>query len=109
MPPRAPTPEEITHLNGQSVLVKSTVDHRDPPTALRGTIEARADRDGKPAVKIVLEYPDMNNRAARQGIITLDAAGVARLRAGEHDGVFEYTIDRPLELGPDQAGPQAVS
>jgi hypothetical protein len=100
---------DLTHLNGQSVLVKSSVDHRDPPIALRGTIEARSSPAGKPEVKIVLEYPDMNNTAARRGVIDLDRAGIDRLMAGEHDGVYDYTIDRPLEPGPEPRGPQAVS
>jgi hypothetical protein len=100
---------DLTHLHGQSVLVKSTADHRDPPIALRGTLEARPDPRGQPEVKIVLEYPDMNNSAARQGVIPLDEAGVDRLLANEHDGVFEYTIERPLDPGPEPAGPQAVS
>jgi hypothetical protein len=99
----------LTHLHGQSVLVKSTADYSDPPTALRGTIDARADSRGEPAVKIILEYPDMNNRAARHGVIPLDNAGVTRLLAGEHDGVFEYTINRPLDPGPEPAEPQAAS
>lgn len=99
----------LTHLHGQSVLVKSTADHSDPPTALRGTIDAQANNRGEPEVKIILEYPDMNNRAARHGIIPLDNAGVTQLLAGEHDGVFEYTTNRSLDPGPEPAGPQAVS
>ena len=94
---------ELTHLNGQSVLVKSTADRHDPPTALRGTIEARANARGQPVVKIVLEYPDMFNSAAHRGVIALDAAGVDRLVASEHDGVYEYTVDGPLDPGPEPA------
>lgn len=100
---------DLTHLNGQSVLVKSTADHRDPPVALRGTIEARTDRAGTPVIRIVLEYPDMNNTASQRGVIALDGAGVERLMAGEHDGVYEYAIDQPLEPGPEPASPQAAS
>jgi hypothetical protein len=94
---------DLTHLDGQSVLVKSTADRNDPPVALRGTIEARTDRAGTPVVRIVLEYPDMNNTAAHHGVIALDGAGVDRLLAGEHDGVFDYTIDRPLDPDPEPA------
>lgn len=100
---------DLTRLHGQSVLVRSTRDRRDPPTALRGTIEACAGSTGEPAVRIVLEFPDMNNRAAHDGIITLDAAGIERLLATERDSVFDYTLDRPLDPGPEPAGPQAVS
>lgn len=100
---------ELTHLNGQSVLVESSVDRHDPPVALRGTIDARRDADGKPAVKIALEYPDMNNSASRQGFIPIEGPDTDRLLAGERDGVFYFTIDRPLEPGPEPRVPQAAS
>jgi hypothetical protein len=101
---------EITHLNGQNVLVKSTTERRDPPIALRGTIDARADAAGKPAVKIVLEFPDMCNRASHQGVIQLDEAAAERLLASERDGVFEYLTDRPLDPpGPEPRTPQVAS
>lgn len=99
---------DLDQLNGHSVLVKTTADHRDPPVAMRGTIEARTDRAGTPVVKIVLDYPDMNNVAAHQGVIALDGAGVERLRAGGHDGVYEYTIDQPLEPEPGSEGARAT-
>lgn len=104
MDQRRVTPEDLAHLNGQSVLVRSTADHRDPPVGRRGTIDARPGRDGTPEVKIVLEYPDMNNRAAHDEVIPLDAAGIARLCGGERGGVFEYTLDRPLDQGPEPGG-----
>lgn len=100
---------DLTHLNGQSVLVKSTVDRHDPPVALRGTLDARTDAAGKPVAKIVLEYPDMNNTAAQRGVIPLDEADIARLLAGERDGVFTFTIDRPLQPGPEPRVSQPVS
>lgn len=100
---------DLIRLHGQSVLVKSTTDRRDPPVALRGTIDARSDGIGQAPVRIVLEFPDMSNRAAHHGIIPLDAASVDRLLASEHDGVYEYTIDRPLDSGPEPWVPQAVS
>ena len=100
---------DLTHLNGQSVLVESSVDRHDPPIALRGTIDARREPAGKSAVKIVLEYPDMNNTAARRGIIPIEGPDVDRLLAGERDGVFYFTIDRPLEPGPEPRVPQAAS
>jgi hypothetical protein len=106
---RAMDQRDLSQLNGQSVLVKSTADHRDPPVALRGTIEARTDRAGTPVVKIVLDYPDMNNRASHAGVLSLDGAGMARLMAGRNDGTYEYTIDQPLEPGPEAAAPRADS
>lgn len=100
---------ELTQLNGQSVLVKSTADHRDPPAALRGTIEARPGARGRPEVKIVLEYPDMNNSAAHHGVIPVNERDAERLLAQGREGVCEYTIDRPLNPGPEPDAPQAAS
>jgi hypothetical protein len=102
-------PRDLTQLNGQSVLVKSTVDRRDPPTALRGTIDARPGRDGRADVKIVLEYPDMNNSAAHRGAIPVAEQEAERLLAQGRDGVCEYTIDSPLDPGPEPDTPQAAS
>ncbi len=98
---------DITELNGHSVLVKTTTDHRDPPVGLRGTIEARRDRAGTPVVKIVLDYPDMCNEPSRHGVISLDGEGIERLLAGEHAGIYEYTIDRPLDPTPDAPAAQS--
>jgi hypothetical protein len=100
---------DLTHLQGASVLVKSTFDHRNPPTALRGTIDARPGDHGPAQVKIILEYPDMFNSVAHQGIIELDPPAVERLIATERDGVYEFTVNDPLEPGPNPGGPQAVS
>lgn len=91
---------DLRFLNGQSVLVKSTADHGDPPVAMRGTIEARADPSGKPVARIVLEFPDMCNRPAHREVIPLDTLAVEHLLASEHDGGYEYTIDGPLDPGP---------
>jgi hypothetical protein len=100
---------DLTQLNGQSVLVRSTADHREPPTALRGTIDAKPGPQGRAEVKIVLEYPDMNNSAARRGVIPVGEQDAERLLAQGRDGVCEYTINRPLEPGPDPDTPQASS
>ncbi|MBA4138760.1 MAG: hypothetical protein C0518_15750 [Opitutus sp.] len=96
------------HLHGQSVLVRSTMDQRNPPTALRGTIDAQStDGAERPHLRIVLEYPDMFSVPAHQGVIELDDEAAARLLAGERDGVFEFTIDEPLEPKlPDLGEPQ---
>lgn len=96
---------DLTHLDGGSVLVKSTADHHDPPVALRGTLYARPDHAGQLGVQIVLEFPEMCNSAAHRGIISLDAAGIERLLASEHDGLYEYTIDLPLDPSPEPSGP----
>jgi hypothetical protein len=100
---------DLTQLNGQSILVKSTADRRDPPVALRGTLNAEPGARGEPEVKIVLEYPDMCNTAAHHGIIPVPAQDVERLLAQGRDGVYEYTIDRPIEPGPEPETPQMSS
>lgn len=103
------TSSDLTQLNGQSVLVKSTADRHDPPVALRGTIDAHAGPHGEAEVKIVLEYPDMNNAAARRGVIAVGEQDAERLLAQGRDGVCEYTIDGPIEPGSEPAFPQASS
>ena len=93
-------PSEITRLQGQSVLVKSATETGDPKIARRGTIETKAGANG-PEVTIVLEFPDMNNRAAHRGIIPLDAAAVERLVVTERNGVYEHTINGPFDPNPE--------
>lgn len=99
------------HIHGHSVLVRSRRDHRNPPTALRGTIDARpSEGDETPSgVRIVLEYPEMYTSPAHQGIIELDESAAERLASSEHDGVFEFEVDAPLEPRGDSPDPQAVS
>jgi hypothetical protein len=98
-------------MHGHSVLVRSTRDQHNPPTALRGTIDARppADVESASGVRIVLEYPDMFTAPAHQGIIDLDEAAADRLAASEHDGVYEFEVDTALVPYGEPPGPQAVS
>ena len=104
------TATDRLHMHGASVLVRSTQDRRDPPTALRGTIEARATDGAELArVKIVLEYPDMFTIPAHQGVLELDDAQAERLLASERDGVYEFTIDAPLEPKLPDVGETEVS
>jgi len=91
---------DLKFLNGQSVLVKSATDHRDPPIGMRGTIEVRPDGLGRPSARIVLEFPDMCNEAAHQRSIALDPTAIEHLLATEPAGAFEYTIAGPLDAGP---------
>ncbi len=107
---RRMTATDRLHMHGASVLVRSTQDHRNPPTALRGTIDACAtDGTELPRLRIVLEYPDMFTVPAHQGVIELDDAQAERLRANERDGVYEFTIDEPLEPTLPKIGEQEVS
>lgn len=104
------TTADRIHLHGQSVLVRSTQDHRNPPTALRGTIEAQTTAGvARARLRIVLEYPDMFTVPAHQGVIELDDAAAERLLASECDGVFEFTVDEPLEPKLPEVGEREVS
>lgn len=104
------TATDRLHMHGASVLVRSTQDQRNPPTALRGTIDTQAsDGSELPGVRIVLEYPDMFTVPAHQGVIELDDEQAERLRASEREGVYEFTIDAPLEPKLPDVGDQEVS
>ena len=80
-------------------MVKSTAERGDPRVGMRGTIDAKMDDRGFPAVKIVLEIPEMNNRAGHQSVFELDYAGIDRLLASERNGAFEYSVSSPLDSG----------
>ena len=99
-------PQNLERLHGGSVLVKSLNDRRDPPIALRGTLDTMTTPG---AVKIALEYPDMCVAPAHQDIITLDARGIDQLLAHEHDGVYEISVPQSLDPVPPPDTPQAAS
>lgn len=91
------TATEVSRLQGKSVLVKSTRDRRNPPTAMRGWIEVREEQGGgSPRVIVAVEFPQMFTSRAHHREIPLDSAALERLLATEHDGVFEFTIDDEL-------------
>jgi len=102
------TTAERLRLHGHSVLVRSAKDRRNPPTALRGTIDVQTTED-RPRVRLVLEYPDMFTVPAHQGIIELNDEQAQQLLASEHGGVFEFTIDEPLDPQLPDPGNQEVS
>lgn len=90
------TRQELDYLDGKIVLVRSARDHRNPPTAMRGTIEVRATAD-RPVVQIALEFPQMFTRRAQHRTIVLDDAAVEKLLESEHEGTFQITLDEPLD------------
>jgi hypothetical protein len=94
------TPQRAADLHGLSraiVLVKSSRDRRNPPTALRGTIQVYESNDGAAAtVKVELDYPQMFESPAHHRLITLNAAQVDELISSEHDGVYQVTVDDDL-------------
>ena len=90
---------DLRVLDKKIVLVKSSRDRRNPPTALRGTIEVHddpADR-GTPLVQIALDFPQMFTTRAHHHTITLDAPAIERLVASERNGTYEIAIDEPLD------------
>lgn len=89
---------DLERLNGKIVLVKSTRDRRNPPTAMRGTIEVRHPTpDAAPEVSLAIEFPQMFKSRAHHRAIVLDHADVMRLLASEYNGTFEFAIDDELE------------
>jgi hypothetical protein len=92
-----PTSENLLNrLQGKVVLVKSTQDRRNPPTAMRGWIEGHENVGGAPDISIAVEFPQMFTSPAHHRTIPLDHASVQRLLASEHNGTFEFTIDEEL-------------
>jgi len=83
-------------LNGKVVLVKSSRDHRTPPTAMRGWIEVREKSDATPVVAVVVEFPQMFTSAAHHRTFPLDDDAIGRLLASESNGTFQFTIDDEL-------------
>jgi hypothetical protein len=86
----------LKHLHGRIVLVKSTCDRRNPPTAMRGWIEVRENPGTAPDVSIAVEFPQMFTTPAHHRTIPLDHSAVQRLLASEYNGTFEFTIDDEL-------------
>ncbi len=90
---------DLHHLSRAIVLVKSKRDHRNPPTALRGTLEVYDSNDEVSAVvKVQLEYPQMFNTPAHHRTITLTPEEVDELLRSESDGVYQIALD--VDLAP---------
>jgi hypothetical protein len=90
---------DLRLLHNKIVLVKSSRDRRNPPTALRGTLEVHDDpaERGTPLVQIALDFPQMFRSRAHHHTITLDQSALERLLASERNGSFELTIDEDLD------------
>jgi len=80
-------------LDGKIVLVRSTRDLRNPPTALRGTLRLAPLEKGRNLVQVVLDFPEMFTAPAHQKVIVLDDATVERLVSSVRAGTFECTLD----------------
>jgi len=98
--------QNLNHIHGGTVLVKSAQDRHDPPIAIRGSLDTMTTPG---VVKVVLEYPDMCAAPAHHGIISLDARGVDQLLASEHDGTYAITVQESLDPVPPPSTSQAAS
>ena len=90
------TPADLRALNGRIVLVKSSRNRRNPPTAARGWIEVHEKPDAPPEISIAIEFPQMFSTPAHRRSIPLDDATIGRLLAFNDDRPFEFTIDDEL-------------
>lgn len=77
------------------MLVRSALDLRSPPVALRGSFELRETESGT-LVGITLDYPQMFQSPKQRRMIWLSDDEVDALIASEHDGTLQFTI--PGEL-----------
>lgn len=90
---------ELDRLHGCIVLVESAQDHRNPPSALRGTLEVHpgpAEND-PPHVAIRLEFPQMFTTPAHQRTVALSDEEISRLLASERAGTFRLMLDGRLD------------
>jgi hypothetical protein len=90
---------ELKTLHGRTVLVKSTRDLRNPPVALRGTLEVLDSPEAPgelPLVSIAVEFPQMFTQPAHRRNIVLSEMDLDRLLATERRGTFEFTMTDEL-------------
>jgi hypothetical protein len=87
---------DLKSLHGKVVLVKSTRDIRNPPVAMRGTLDVREESEGGPMVTIEVDFPQMFTVPAHRRSLVLAEADIAHLLASEHNGTFEFTIHEEL-------------
>jgi hypothetical protein len=92
----ASTVAGLRGLNGRVVLVKTSRDHRNPPTGIRGWLEVRDSASGEPEVCVAVEFPQMFSRRAHRKTISLDRAALGRLLESERNGTLAITIDDDL-------------
>ena len=92
------TATEFLRFHGESVLVKSTRDLHNPPVAVRGTLEVKADpiHPGRPVVRLVIDFPDMFNTKAHQRTLVLNDAELDRLTVSERGGL-EFITDQSFD------------
>jgi hypothetical protein len=89
---------DLSEIDGKIVLVSSARDHRNPPTAMRGTIRVREDPGrAQPLIQIELEFPQMFTTRAHHRTLTLTDLECAQLLQSNYDGTFSVTIEGNLD------------
>jgi hypothetical protein len=89
---------DLSEMDGKIVLVSSARDHRNPPTAMRGTIRVREDPGrAQPLIQIELEFPQMFMTRAHHRTLTLTDSERAQLLQSNDDGTFLVTVDENLD------------
>jgi hypothetical protein len=88
---------DLRRLHKRIVLVKSTRDHRNPQSAVRGTLVVHDTESGTPSLTIEFDIPQMFQKTAHHRVIRIEPHDLARLLESETAGVFEYTTDEPLD------------
>lgn len=88
---------ELQLLHGQSVLVRSSRDRRNPPIAVRGTLEVHQTSDAShPEVKLIINFPEMFNAPAHQRTLKLTEAELVSLKAAPVGGL-EFMTEQSFE------------
>lgn len=90
--------EDLSRIDGRPVLVCPMRDHRDPPTALRGSIRVMPPAEGVARMVCVeLTLPEMFTAPARQRVFPLDAATVEQFLRATPADTLTCTLDYDFE------------
>jgi hypothetical protein len=84
---------DLPFLDSETILVRSSRDHRNPPTAARGTLKIKSSGSGEPEVSVVVDFPEMFTAPAHQAVIPLNRAARSRLKRHPDNGQLECTVD----------------
>jgi hypothetical protein len=88
---------DLSEIDGKIVLVSSARDHRNPPTAMRGTIRVREDPGRAPLVQIELEFPQMFTTRAHHRVLTLTESELGQLLQSNEEGTFAVSVEDHLD------------
>ncbi|MFT3781815.1 MAG: hypothetical protein QM790_07335 [Nibricoccus sp.] len=88
---------DFTSFDGETVLVRSTSDSRNPPTAIRGTFRVKTTALGEKTASVLIDFPEMFTAPAHQAIIPLDISALESLTRNPHSGQLECTVNHDFE------------